>query len=104
MDPTACLNLIYDADSPEEKAEHAQDLLDWLRAGGFMPRARDGGQLLLSRSQLQRYCRAVVKHPRWRKATQTTITPSDPEGSSCPPPTWDETCFWTAAMASPRKR
>jgi len=40
MDPTACFQLILDAlesDDPDEAREHADDLCNWLRRGGFMP-------------------------------------------------------------------
>jgi hypothetical protein len=60
MDPTACLNSIYDATTAQEKAEHAQNLLEWLARRGFMPRDRDGNPLLMSRGQLRRYLRRVV--------------------------------------------
>ena len=40
MDPNACFQLILDAletDDPDEAREHADDLRNWLRRGGFMP-------------------------------------------------------------------
>ncbi len=40
MDPNACFQLILDAletHDTDEAREHADDLRNWLRRGGFMP-------------------------------------------------------------------
>jgi hypothetical protein len=45
MDPNACLDLILSQKKKEEAEEHAENLLEWLDAGGFRPRRSAGTEL-----------------------------------------------------------
>ena len=37
MDPNEALRLWREAESPEERAEHAQNIRQWVARGGFQP-------------------------------------------------------------------
>jgi hypothetical protein len=66
MDPDACYAIFCDGDaSDDERADAAEDLLEWLGRGGFAPAAMPGEGLLDSyrrsclRDTLRRYVRSV---------------------------------------------
>ena len=48
MDPTTALNTLRDPDrDPDDRVDAAQDLIDWLDAGGFVPDGEDRAALVV---------------------------------------------------------